>query len=280
MIIPNPLQDRPSTARASTRHVQKKIFWPGSGLQQQEIFEDASTFTGGPVCVAIAHPRALNTLACDKMATIKRNRMAVLRLPTSGHCSAPIPGSDFTPLEISNLPSIGWTRNLQRFAEVKRGFSASHRFFFASFWNLVRLFIVGLIVTGIAACAQSPVATNKARFSAASRKASMVAVYTTNHTPLGTDGTSSGLASFYMAGSRTASGEKFDPHELTAAHRTLPFGTRLRITSLATGRSVTVRINDRGPFVPGRVLDVSYSAADRLGIVGRGVAKVKMDIVQ
>jgi len=52
------------------------------------------------------------------------------------------------------------------------------------------------------------------------------------------------------------------------------------VTSLATGRSVTVRINDRGPFVPGRVIDVSYSAADRLGIVGRGVAKVKIDVVQ
>jgi rare lipoprotein A len=90
---------------------------------------------------------------------------------------------------------------------------------------------------------------------------------------------SQGLASFYTEGTRTANGEKFDAHELTAAHPTLPFGTRLRVTNLATGRSVTVRVNDRGPYVPGRVVDVSYSAADALGMVGRGVAKVKLDVV-
>jgi len=67
---------------------------------------------------------------------------------------------------------------------------------------------------------------------------------------------------------------------LTAAHRTLPFGTRVRVTNVATGRSVTVRVNDRGPFVPGRILDVSHFAAETLGIVGQGVAKVKLDVVQ
>jgi rare lipoprotein A len=91
---------------------------------------------------------------------------------------------------------------------------------------------------------------------------------------------SQGLASFYSEGGRTANGEKFDAHELTAAHPTLPFGTRLRVTNVATGRSVTVRVNDRGPYVPGRVVDVSYSAADALGMVGKGVAKVKLDVVQ
>lgn len=89
-----------------------------------------------------------------------------------------------------------------------------------------------------------------------------------------------GLASFYTEGTQTASGKKFDPHEFTAAHPTLPFGTRLRVTNVATGRSVTVRVNDRGPFVPGRVVDLSYSAAETLGIVGRGTAKVKLDVVQ
>ena len=74
---------------------------------------------------------------------------------------------------------------------------------------------------------------------------------------------SHGVASFYRTGVLTASGEKFDARELTAAHRTLPFGTRLRVTNVATGQSVTVRINDRGPFVPGRVVDVSHSAANR-----------------
>ena len=91
---------------------------------------------------------------------------------------------------------------------------------------------------------------------------------------------SQGVASFYTEGTQTANGEKFDTHELTAAHRTLPFGTRLRVTNVATGRSVTVRVNDRGPFIPGRVVDVSYSAAESLGMVGDGVAKVKLDVVQ
>jgi rare lipoprotein A len=91
---------------------------------------------------------------------------------------------------------------------------------------------------------------------------------------------SQGVASFYTEGTQTASGEKFDTHDLTAAHPTLPFGTKLRVTNVATGRSVTVRVNDRGPYVPGRIVDVSYSAAESLGMVGRGVANVKLDVVQ
>ena len=70
------------------------------------------------------------------------------------------------------------------------------------------------------------------------------------------------------------------PNELTAAHPSLPFGTRLRVTNTATGKSVTVRVNDRGPYVPGRVVDVSYSAAQALGIVHSGTANVKLDVVQ
>jgi rare lipoprotein A len=91
---------------------------------------------------------------------------------------------------------------------------------------------------------------------------------------------SQGVASFYTEGTQTASGEKFNTHELTAAHPTLPFGTKLRVTNVTSGRSVTVRVNDRGPYVAGRVVDVSYSAADALGMVGRGIAKVKLDVVQ
>lgn len=91
---------------------------------------------------------------------------------------------------------------------------------------------------------------------------------------------SDGMASFYSHGAKTASGEKFDARELTAAHRTLPFGTKVRVTNVATGQSVTVRINDRGPFVNGRVIDVSRSAAQSLGMEGRGVAKVKLDVVE
>ena len=91
---------------------------------------------------------------------------------------------------------------------------------------------------------------------------------------------SDGMASFYKHGSRTASGEKFNPGELTAAHRTLPFGTKVRVTNVATGKTVTVRVNDRGPFINGRVIDVSHAAAQTLGMTGQGVAKVKLDVVQ
>ncbi|MGJ5180907.1 septal ring lytic transglycosylase RlpA family protein [Bradyrhizobium oligotrophicum] len=91
---------------------------------------------------------------------------------------------------------------------------------------------------------------------------------------------SSGLASYYSEGRRTASGERFDPSELTAAHRSLPFGTRLQVTNVKTGRSVVVRVNDRGPFVHGRVVDVSYSAAQALGMINTGVAPVKVDVIR
>jgi rare lipoprotein A len=91
---------------------------------------------------------------------------------------------------------------------------------------------------------------------------------------------SSGVASYYWQGTRTASGERFNPKELTAAHPSLPFGTKVRVTNVSTGKSVTVRVNDRGPFVRGRVIDVSHSAAQSLGMVGQGVAKVKLDVVE
>jgi rare lipoprotein A len=90
---------------------------------------------------------------------------------------------------------------------------------------------------------------------------------------------SHGVASYYTEGTKTASGERFNTLDMTAAHPTLPFGTKLRVTNVASGRSVMVRVNDRGPFVHGRVVDVSYSAADALGMVGKGVANVKLDVV-
>ena len=92
-----------------------------------------------------------------------------------------------------------------------------------------------------------------------------------------------GLASWYgpgFAGKRTASGERFDPHELTCAHRTLPFGTRLKVTNLENGRSVVVRVNDRGPYAGGRVLDLSREAARRIGLLGKGVARVRYEPVE
>jgi rare lipoprotein A len=91
-----------------------------------------------------------------------------------------------------------------------------------------------------------------------------------------------GMASWYgyqHHGKRTASGEVFDMRELTAAHRTLPMGTRVMVTNLENGRAVEVRINDRGPFVDGRVLDLSYGAARLLGAAGAGVVRVSFRIV-
>lgn len=92
----------------------------------------------------------------------------------------------------------------------------------------------------------------------------------------------SGVASYYgpeFAFRRTASGEMFDPHEMTAAHRTLPFGTRIRVTNLANGRRIVLRVNDRGPYRKGRVIDVSYAAARKLGFAKRGIARVKIDVL-
>ena len=91
-----------------------------------------------------------------------------------------------------------------------------------------------------------------------------------------------GQASWYgkaRHGELTASGEHFDMHALTAAHRTLPFGTIVRVTCLETGKSVNVRINDRGPFRGGRIIDLSYEAARRLGILARGTARVELTVI-
>jgi rare lipoprotein A len=91
-----------------------------------------------------------------------------------------------------------------------------------------------------------------------------------------------GLASWYgpaFDGKRTASGERFDMNTLTAAHRTLPLNSYARVTNLATGRSIVVRINDRGPYSPGRIIDLSARAARELGMKKHGVARVRVEPV-
>jgi rare lipoprotein A len=164
--------------------------------------------------------------------------------------------------------------------------------------NIFQSLVVVLGAASLAACAQSTAVRNS-EFASPSRHASLshdrTASFFTNrrvasvrkHTPFARHNNatpaqvaSQGVASFYTEGQQTASGEKFDTHDLTAAHPTLPFGTRLRVTNVSTGRSVTVRVNDRGPYVPGRVVDVSHSAANALGMVESGIAKVKLDVVQ
>ena len=94
---------------------------------------------------------------------------------------------------------------------------------------------------------------------------------------------STGQASWYgpgFFGNRTASGEVLRPGTLTAAHRTLPFGTKVRVTNLWNGRSAVVRINDRGPFHGARVIDLAHGAANQLGLVASGVAKVKLEVLR
>jgi rare lipoprotein A len=87
------------------------------------------------------------------------------------------------------------------------------------------------------------------------------------------------MASYYHP-TETANGERIEPEGLTAAHRTLPFGTRVRVTNLNNHRSVTVRINDRGPFVSNRSIDLSDSAATAIGMTSSGVAHVRMEVLQ
>jgi len=91
-----------------------------------------------------------------------------------------------------------------------------------------------------------------------------------------------GLASWYggkFQGRRTANGEIFDTNEFTAAHKTLPFGSIVKVTSLENGKSTVVRINDRGPFIPGRIIDLSRAAAAAIGLAGKGVAKVRIEVL-
>lgn len=91
-----------------------------------------------------------------------------------------------------------------------------------------------------------------------------------------------GMASFYAAkfhGRRTANGEIFNKNGLTAAHRTLKFGTKVKVTRIKTGKSVIVRINDRGPFVRGRIIDLTPAAAKKIGLIKAGTARVNVEVL-
>src|SRR5262245_38843985 len=95
--------------------------------------------------------------------------------------------------------------------------------------------------------------------------------------------TQTGLAAYYnqrLHGRRTASGARFDNGALTTAHQTLPFGTKVRLTSVKSGKSVVLRVNDRGPTQPNRIVDVTRAAAQRLGFVRAGLTEVKLEVVE
>jgi rare lipoprotein A len=117
------------------------------------------------------------------------------------------------------------------------------------------------------------VASNKA-YRAGQRRAPASIVSSASY-----GGGSVGVASYYWQGTRTASGARFNPGGMTAAHRTLPFGTKVLVTHVSSGRSVTVTITDRGPFVKGRIIDLSRGAASALGITGAGLAKVSVSVL-
>jgi rare lipoprotein A len=164
--------------------------------------------------------------------------------------------------------------------------------------RVIRWLAVSAAAASLAACAQSSVVSQRSELRASrvasldhdrtaspaiKRRVAAVRKHTrfASRKDAGDAKTAShGMASFYTEGTKTASGERFNTMEMTAAHPTLPFGTKLRVTDVASGKSVTVRVNDRGPYVQGRVVDVSYSAANALGMVGKGVANVKLDVVQ
>ena len=105
------------------------------------------------------------------------------------------------------------------------------------------------------------------------------------HAPLpgpritGTGHALQGVASYYWQDQMTATGERFDKRAMTAAHKTLPFGTKVRVTRVDTGKAVIVRINDRGPYKPGRIIDLSESAAEGLGMTGIGTTPVRLDVL-
>lgn len=104
----------------------------------------------------------------------------------------------------------------------------------------------------------------------------------TRRVPASDESLGEGTASWYgveFHGRRAADGSRYNMYEFTAAHRTLDFGTRLLVTNLGNGRTVKVTITDRGPFVEGRIIDLSFAAAQQLGMLGTGVARVRLEVI-
>jgi rare lipoprotein A len=133
-------------------------------------------------------------------------------------------------------------------------------------WRLILVGSVCVVATGCASVGREPIDGAGSR---------------TRATPAPPPST--GKASWYgdvHQGKKTASGETYDMRKLTAAHRTLPFGTRVRVTNVDNGRSVVVRVNDRGPVVAGRIIDLSQAAARELGALGAGVFTVRIEILE
>jgi len=139
--------------------------------------------------------------------------------------------------------------------------------------------VVGL---GLGACAPAAARIDNGPVAAAAATpaATLAAVARNAATPSITE--EQGIASWYgpgFAGRRTANGEVFDPSQLTAAHKELPFNSLVTVTNLFNGRTVVVRINDRGPFKPGRIIDLSRAGAEAIGMIGSGTAQVRIEVM-
>ena len=141
------------------------------------------------------------------------------------------------------------------------------RHVFAVICSALRPLLLGVSVVALSACSGGPVTP----------AAAAPATFEPQAPTLAETGTASWYGRWHQ-GRLTASGERFDARAFTAAHRSLPFGTILRVTNLATGEMVKVRVNDRGPYVRGRTLDLSAAAAKALGITKDGVARVRIEM--
>ena len=148
--------------------------------------------------------------------------------------------------------------------------------------SYVFLVAASFVCLTVAACAPSAARTSNGSggLPATTPAATLVAVARNAATPSITE--EHGIASWYgpgFAGRLTANGEVFDPSEMTAAHKELPFNTLVTVHNLENGRSVVVRINDRGPFKPGRIIDLSRAGAEAVGMIGSGTAQVRLEVM-
>lgn len=141
--------------------------------------------------------------------------------------------------------------------------------------------IVFLIIVMIGGCTPAPRYTS--RQMPTQQKTETASIPVEKNPTLSYQKSWTGVASWYgeqFHGKLTANGETYDMHDFTAAHRTLPLGTVVRVTNLDNGKSVEVRVNDRGPYVKGRMIDLSYAAAVKLGYADKGTANVRLTVVK
>ncbi|MBN1761145.1 MAG: septal ring lytic transglycosylase RlpA family protein [Chitinispirillaceae bacterium] len=154
-------------------------------------------------------------------------------------------------------------------------------------WGHIFLVMVGITGCYITSCAQAPRYTRSVSQvdsgTTLQRSSAPVSTVASHTTTMSGTFYQTGKATYYgnkFHGRKTASGERYDRNEFTAAHRTLPFGTRVKVTRLSNGKTVSVRINDRGPLKRGRVIDLSRAAAEEIGMIVEGVVDVGIEIIE